>query len=156
MRVRVKRRGHAVSLLEPRGGGRFGDVTAVDVVKRLYQGFSEDDIPTVLDTLGPDIEWIEAAGYIYGGTYRGPDAVVEGVLTRDRLEWDDFVAEPELFISENDQVVTRGWYTGTYKATGKSFTARFVHWYTVIDDKIVRFEQVVDSVKVLDALRPGR
>ena len=71
---------------------------------------------------------------------------------RDRSEWDGFTAEPEMMISEGDQVVTRGWYSGVYKATNKSLKARFVHWYTVSDDKIVRFEQVVDSAKVLEAL----
>ncbi len=127
-------------------------MTVVDVVKRLYEGFAADDMTAVLDTLDPAVEWIEAEGYIYGGTYRGRDAVVDGVLARDRLEWDGFTAEPELIISEGDQVVTRGWYNGTYKATNRAFRARFVHWYTVRDDKVVRFEQVVDSVKVLDAL----
>ena len=127
-------------------------MTVVDVVRRLYEAFAADDTVAVLDTLDPAVEWIEAEGYIYGGTYRGHDAVVDGVLARDRLEWDGFTAEPELIISEGDQVVTRGWYNGTYKATNKAFRARFVHWYTVRDDKVVRFEQVVDSVKVLDAL----
>ena len=127
-------------------------MTVVDVVRRLYEGFAADDMAAVLDTLDPAVEWIEAEGYIYGGTYRGRDAVVDGVLARDRLEWDGFTAEPELIISEGDQVVTRGWYNGTYKATNRAFRARFVHWYTVRDDKVVRFEQVVDSVKVLDAL----
>jgi ketosteroid isomerase-like protein len=127
-------------------------MTVVDVVKRLYQGFAADDVTAVLDTLDPAVEWIEAEGYIYGGIYRGRDAVVEGVLARDRLEWDGFTAEPDLIISDGDQVVTRGWYSGTYKATDRAFRARFVHWYTVRDDKVVRFEQVVDSVKVLDAL----
>jgi uncharacterized protein len=127
-------------------------VTAVEVVKRLYESFADHDFPAVLATLDPDIEWIEAEGYIYGGTYRGRDAVAEGVLERDRLEWEGFSAEPDLFISEGDQVVTRGWYSGTYRATNRAFKARFVHWYTVKDDRIVRFEQIVDSVKVLDAL----
>ena len=127
-------------------------MTVVDVVRRLYEGFAADDMAAVLDTLDPAVEWIEAEGYIYGGTYRGRDAVVDGVLARDRLEWDGFTAEPDLIISEGDQVVTRGWYNGTYKATNRAFRARFVHWYTVRDDKVVRFEQVVDSVKVLDAL----
>ena len=127
-------------------------MTVVDVVKRLYEGFAADDMTAVLDTLDPAVEWIEAEGYIYGGTYRGRDAVVDGVLARDRLEWDGFTAEPELIISEGDQVVTRGWYNGTYKATNRAFRARFVHWYTVRGEKVVRFEQVVDSVKVLDAL----
>jgi uncharacterized protein len=127
-------------------------MTVVDVVRRLYEGFAADDMAAVLDTLDPAVEWIEAEGYIYGGTYRGRDAVVDGVLARDRLEWDGFTAEPELIICEGDQVVTRGWYNGTYKATNRAFRARFVHWYTVRDAKVVRFEQVVDSVKVLEAL----
>jgi uncharacterized protein len=127
-------------------------VAGVDVVKRLYQAFADADIPAVLSTLDPRIEWIEAEGYIYAGTYRGHDAIVEGVLERDYKEWESFTAEPEIFISDGDQVVTRGWYTGTYKATNRSFRARFVHWYTVEGDKVVRFEQIVDSAKVGDAL----
>ena len=130
-------------------------MTVVDVVKQLYKAFAEDDLPSLLATLDPNVEWIEAEGYLYAGTYRGHDAVVEGVLARDRLEWEDFVAEPELFVSMGDQVVTRGWYSGTYKATRKKFRARFAHWYVVHDNKVVRFEQVVDSAKVAEVLSPA-
>jgi hypothetical protein len=35
---------------------------------------------------------------------------------------------------------------------GRSFRARFTHWYTVTDGKIAHFEQVVDSAKVNEAL----
>ena len=55
-------------------------MTVVDVVRRLYEAFAADDTVAVLDTLDPAVEWIEAEGYIYGGTYRGHDAVVDGVL----------------------------------------------------------------------------
>jgi uncharacterized protein len=126
-------------------------MSAVDVVRRLYQAFADDDVAAVVDILDPAVEWTEAEGYIYGGRYYGPEAVLE-VFRRDRSEWEGFTAEPEMMISEGDQVVTRGWYSGVYKATNKSLKARFVHWYTVKDDKIVRFEQVVDSAKVLEAL----
>jgi uncharacterized protein len=57
-----------------------------------------------------------------------------------------------MVIGDGDQVAASGWYLGTCKQTGKSFRARFVHWYTVTDGKIVRFEQVVDSSKVNEAL----
>jgi uncharacterized protein len=67
-------------------------------------------------------------------------------------EWDGFTAEPDRVISDGNQAAARGWYSGTYKQTGKSFRARFVHWYTVTDGKIARFEQVVDSSKVNEAL----
>jgi uncharacterized protein len=125
---------------------------AVDVVKQLYRAFAADDGPAMRALLDPDIEWIEAEGYVYGGTYRGWDAVLDGVVARDRAEWEGFTASPEIFMSDGDNVVTVGRYSGTYKATQKAFTARFAHWYVVRDDRIVRFEQIVDSAKVQECL----
>ena len=127
-------------------------MTGVDLVKRLYQGFDDGDIPTVLSLLDPGIEWIEAEGFLYGGTYYGPDAVLQGVFARIGAEWDDYAAVPDLIIGEGDQVAARGWYSGTYKATNRPLKARYVHWFSVKDDKITRFEQIVDSVKVQEAL----
>ncbi len=128
------------------------EVTSVELVKRVYQGFAEGDIPLVLDALDPEVEWTEAEGFPYAGTYVGHDAVLQGVFARLGGEWDGFAAVPDLVIGEGDQVAARGWYSGTYKATNREFKARFVHWMTVRDNKIVRFEQIVDSAKVQEAL----
>src|SRR5271167_4042164 len=106
--------------------GRFEDMTGVDLVKRLYQGFDDGDIPTVLSLLDPGIEWIEAEGFLYGGTYYGPDAVLQGVFARIGADWDDYAAVPDLIIGEGDQVAARGWYSGTYKATNRPLKARYV------------------------------
>jgi len=127
-------------------------MASVDVVKAMYQGLATGDIPAALNQLDPGIEWIEAEGFPYAGTYRGPQAVLEGVFARLGGEWDGFAAVPDLIVSEGAQVVARGWYSGTYKATGRSFRARFVHWFEVAGDRIVRFEQVTDTVKVGEAL----
>lgn len=83
----------------------------------------------------------------------GADAIVANVFMRLGTEWDGYKAEPELVISDGDQVAARGWYSGTNKQTGKPFRARFVHWYTVTNGKIARFEQVVDSSKVNECLQ---
>lgn len=127
-------------------------MTTADVVKRLYEGFAQGDIPAVLGVLDSGIEWTEAAGFPYAGTYYGHDEVLQGVFARLGSEWDGFAAVPDLIISDGDQAAARGWYSGTYKETNRSMNARFVHWFTVTDDKIVRFEQIVDSVKVQEAL----
>lgn len=126
----------------------------VDVVKELYRAFADDDASGMRAVLDPDVEWIEAEGYIYGGTYRGHEAILDGVVARDRAEWESFTANPEKFLCDGQDVVTVGWYTGTYKATQRSFRARFAHLYIVRDNRIVRFEQVVDSAKVLEILSP--
>ncbi|HET9117360.1 MAG TPA: nuclear transport factor 2 family protein [Pseudonocardiaceae bacterium] len=46
-------------------------------------------------------------------------------------EWDGFKIEPSKLVAERDAVVAIGTYTGTYKSTGKSFSARFAHAFTV-------------------------
>lgn len=51
-------------------------------VQSAYDAFAEGDIPAVLDFLSPGIEWTEAEGFPYGGTYTGPDAVLTGVFMR--------------------------------------------------------------------------
>jgi uncharacterized protein len=123
-----------------------------DVVNRVYAGFAAGDIKAVVATFADDIEWTEAAGYPYAGTFVGVDAIVANVFYRLGTEWDGYKAEPDLVIGDGDQVAARGWYSGTCKQTGRTFRARFVHWYTVTDGKIARFEQVVDSSKVNEAL----
>jgi hypothetical protein len=54
----------------------------LDAVKNLYYAFARGDIPSVLGFLSPDIESTEAEGFPYGGTYIGPDGVLDGVFMR--------------------------------------------------------------------------
>lgn len=121
-----------------------------DVVRQVYDGFAAGDIDTVLSTMDPAIAWTEADGFPYAGTYTGPDAIVEGVFARLASEWDGYAAVPSEFIDSGERVVALGRYSGTYKATGKSFEAPFAHVYTVRDGKITDFVQYTDT-KLVDA-----
>jgi uncharacterized protein len=102
-----------------------------EVVSRLYEAFAQGDVQAALGLMAPDVEWTEAEGYPYAGTYKGPEAVLNGVFVRLGTEWDGYQAVPDEFIAQNDRVVALGHYSGTYKATGKSFRAPFVHVCTV-------------------------
>jgi uncharacterized protein len=123
-------------------------------VRAVYDAFAKGDIPAVLGFLSPDIEWTEAEGFPYGGTYVGPKAVLEGVFMRLGGEWEGFAAVPHEFIDGGDSVVALGKYSGTYKSTGKSFQANFAHVWKVEDGKAVRFVQYVDTLLVTQALQP--
>jgi ketosteroid isomerase-like protein len=125
----------------------------LESVKGLYEAFAKGDVPTVLAFLDPDIAWTEAEGFPYGGTYNGPNAVLEGVFMRLGSEWDGFAAVPEEFIDAADTVVALGKYSGTYKATGRSFAANFAHVWKIRDGKAVRFVQYVDTLLVHQALQ---
>ena len=127
--------------------------TNSDIIRGLYAAFANGDVPGVVGALAGDIRWTEAEGFPYGGTYVGPGAVVDNVFARLGSEWDGFTAIPHSFVAEGETVVALGDYGGTYKATGKSFTAPFAHVWTVHDGKIVRFQQYTDTALVQAALR---
>lgn len=123
------------------------------LAKRLYAGFATGDLPAVLSTMAADIEWTEAEGYPYAGTFIGPDAVVEAVFVKLATEWEGYQAIPERLIAEKDTVVALGHYSGKFLATGKSFRAPFVHVWTVRDGKLATFVQHTDTAVVQRALQ---
>lgn len=125
----------------------------IDSIKELYQAFAKGDVPSVLGVLSPEIDWTEAEGFPYAGTYHGPRAVLEGVFMRLGSEWNGFAAVPDEFIDGGDTVVVLGKYSGTYKKTGKSFQANFAHVWKMQDGKAFRFIQYVDTLLVHRALQ---
>jgi ketosteroid isomerase-like protein len=120
----------------------------LDSVKSLYQAFAEGDIPSVLGFLSRDIEWTEAEGFPYGGTYHGPQSVLMDVFMRLGTEWEGFASVPDEFIDGGDTIVALGKYSGMYKKTGKSFQANFAHVWKMQDGKAIRFIQYVDTLLV--------
>jgi len=122
-------------------------------IQDVYLAFAKGDIPSVLGTLSSDIEWTEAEGFPYGGTYHGPRGVLEGVFMRLGSEWNGFAAVPDEFIDAGDTVVALGKYSGTYKATGKSFRANFAHVWKMREGKAFRFVQYADTLIVHRALQ---
>jgi ketosteroid isomerase-like protein len=123
-------------------------MAAKETLETFYRAIAIGDVTRVLGLLDDNVEWTEAAGFLYAGTYYGAQAVLSGVFTRVAHEWQGYEVEPSQLVAEGDEVVSLGTYRGTYKATGKSFSARFAHSVTVKCGKIVRFEQVVDTAEV--------
>lgn len=120
----------------------------LDKIKSVYGALAKGDVPGLLEVLSADIEWTEAEGFPYAGTYRGPKAVLEGVFMRLATEWEGFAAVPHEFIDGGDTIVVVGKYSGVYKATNKSFQADFAHVWKVREGKAVRFVQYVDTLLV--------
>jgi hypothetical protein len=126
------------------------------VVRRQYLAAATGDLETLKETLAADVEWTEMAGFPLGGTYRGPEAVVSGVLARLAADWDGFAAHDDTYITDGEDVVVLARYTGRHHQTGRELNVRVAHHYTVRGGKIVRFEQFVDSALVREAMQlPG-
>ena len=127
--------------------------SSLDTVRGIYGAFAAGDIPGVLGALSPDIRWTEAAGGPYGGVSIGPQAVLADVFMKLGGEWDGFSAVPDEFVADGDTVVALGEYSGTYKATGKSFRAPFAHVWKFADGKAVSFHQHTDTAVHLQPLQ---
>ena len=125
----------------------------LETVQKFYAAFANGDVPTVLGSLSPNIEWTEAEGFPLAGTYIGPDAVLSGVFMRLATEWEGFAAVPHEFIDAVDTIVVLGRYSGKYVATGKPFSADYAHVWKLREGKVVSFRQIVDSALVNEALR---
>ncbi|MBK7702226.1 MAG: nuclear transport factor 2 family protein [bacterium] len=121
-------------------------------IRGAYEAFSRGDVPAVLAVLAPDVSWTEAEGFPYGGTYVGPEAVLQGVFMKLGTEWDGFAAVPSEFVADGDTVVALGTYSGKFRATGKSFAAPFAHVWQLRAGKVSRFRQYTDTVVVRAAL----
>lgn len=122
-------------------------------IQGAYAAFAKGDVPGVLGVLDPNIAWTEAEGFPYGGTYNGPNAVLEGVFMKLGTEWEGFSAVPAELIDGGDTIVALGKYSGKYRATGKSFEADFAHIWKFRDGKVFRFIQYVDTLLVNRALQ---
>lgn len=127
----------------------------LDTVKRVYEAFGRGDVPAVLAAMHDEIEWHEAEGFPYGGLYRGPDAVLNGVFGRLASEWEDFRAVPESYVDGGSVIVALGRYSGTYRETGNDFRAPFAHVWTLEGGTAVRFQQFTDTALARAAVSQG-
>jgi hypothetical protein len=126
----------------------------IQIIETLYKGFATGDMPTVLGSMNPKIEWNEAEGNTLadGNPYMGPDAVLHGVFARLGAEHDYFnLADIELHDMSNNKVLATLRYDAKNKETGKAYNAQAAHFWTLKDGKIVKFQQYVDTKKLAEA-----
>lgn len=128
----------------------------IDLAKSGYKKFAEGDIEGVLSMFDSNMEWHECNGFPYikgDGVFKGPKAVGEGVFSMIPEHYDQFNIEIENLMESDDKVIMSGYYTGTWKATGKRFKANAVHIWTVKNGKLSRFFQAVDTATIVNPVK---
>lgn len=125
--------------------------TSYDVIKAHYAGSDRQDLAAMMAPVTDQTAWTEMAGFPYAGIYVGTEAIVAGVFARIGAEWDGYTFTLERLVDGGDTVVGIGTYSGTFRSTGKSMSARVVHVWDVVDGKVTRFEQFTDTKLVAEA-----
>jgi ketosteroid isomerase-like protein len=123
-------------------------MTNGDMIKGLYDSFAAGDIPAVLDAMDAEISWTEAEGFMYGGTYHGPTAVLENIFMKIGTEWEGFKVIPDHIVDGGEMVVGLGNYSGKFLKTARSVTFPFAHAWTIRDGKVLKFTQYTDTLVV--------
>jgi ketosteroid isomerase-like protein len=128
----------------------------IDLAKTGYKKFSEGDIDGVLAMFDPNMEWHECNGFPFikgDGIFIGPEAVGNGVFSKIPEYYDHFNVEIEELMESGDRVIMKGYYRGTWKATGKKFKANAVHIWTVKNEKLTHFFQAVDTATIINPVK---
>lgn len=124
-------------------------MTNGDIIKGMYDAFATGNVPGVLGILDDSIGWTEATGFMYAGTYHGPNGVLSGVFMRLATEWEGFAAVPDKIVDGGDgNVISTGTYSGKYIKTGKSMTVPFAHEFEMRDGKVIKFRQHTDTLLI--------
>lgn len=136
-------------------GGSNMSKSNLEIIRSTYEGSASSNAKHLAEALSEKVEWTEAEGFPYGGTYIGVEAIMENVFSRLGSEWDDYKASVNTYheVSGKDVIIAEGMYSGVYKETGKSFKAEFVHVWQLENGKIVKFKQYVDSYIVREAMK---
>ena len=124
---------------------------ATEVLASLYDAFAAGDGDRLGALLG-DVEWVEARGGPYGGTYHGLGEVAENVFGPIGRDTRDFSAVPDDILPVGgDGAIALGFYRG--ETDNGAFEIRFAHLARVVDGRIVQFEQLTDTHEWREAVR---
>jgi uncharacterized protein len=130
----------------------MSDSPNVSVVRRLYRARGNPEV--VSQVLARDVRWEVVDGFPYSGVCNGLDNVLRDFFGRLFTDFDEFVADGSEFFESGEHVIALGSYSGRATKTGKRFTARFAHVWTLKDGLIVRLQQCADTVQLARALAP--
>jgi uncharacterized protein len=124
------------------------------IVKRFYRLYAIKDVRAAMDLFDPQVEMHPAENFIYatGKPYVGPEAIQGSIVTRVEAEWDGFSMTPEEILGAGEVVIARGRYRGTYKITGTTINAEFVHVFRFKDRKIAMWQSYTDTAQFKEAV----
>ena len=124
----------------------------VALVRRLYDSHMAPEV--ISEIMAPDLVWDITPGMPAGGVYYGWESVGRDFFGRLAPQFDSFSTSAEMFYGDDeDQVFVYGHYHATPKG-GSEVHCRFIHQWTVRDEKLAHLVQVADS-HILQAALAG-
>jgi ketosteroid isomerase-like protein len=126
----------------------------VAIAKGAYEALAKGDINTVLSAMDEQIEWHlpEHHPLCPGKALVGPQAVVEGHLTRLPQLYDGFRIDVQRIAGLGDTVLVEMRIRGKGKVTGQDLDAQAAHVWDFRDGKCMRWQEYMDTWQVARVL----
>jgi uncharacterized protein len=127
----------------------------VTLVETLYAAFKRGDIAPIIAAMAGDVVWT-----VHGrpkdhpalGTAKAPAGVQKffGIIA-DTQTATDF--SPREFHATGDKVFVLGHYDWTFRKSGKTVSADWVHIFTIRGGKVTSFDEFTDTAQFAEAMR---
>jgi uncharacterized protein len=115
-----------------------------------YAAFNRGDLNAILETLDPEVVFIQAEELPGAEIYRGHEGVRKW-LADLTAAFDDLRAEPEELLDAGDRLVALLRLRGRGRGSGAPFEAHVAHVFEVRAGKIVRWKAYMDRATALRA-----
>ena len=117
----------------------------VRVVKDFFAAIGSGDKQALLALVTEDIEWIiPGEDWPLAGTHRG-HAGVEATLRKASEEIEMAYPKSPEFVAQGNRVLAVGVATGKIKATKKTFKDDWVFDITVLNGKVTKIREYIDT-----------
>ena len=118
-----------------------------ETVRSIYEAFARGDIEAVTGAFDERVVWEYTAPvpYIAGTRFIGAGDIVENILARLMVEWENFRVEPVEFITDGGYVVVLAHETGQNRATGERIDVRAAHVWMVNEGRVVSLRIYTDT-----------
>jgi ketosteroid isomerase-like protein len=125
--------------------------TNVECVKQVLGALADQDYAAVGALLADDVEFeiIGSASLPMAGRTRGRDQVLEATRA-NFAHVDQQRPQIEAVVAQGDSVVIFAREEGRFKPTGRTYTLNWVQIYTVVDGRITRMRELLDTAALVE------
>ncbi|HJQ23695.1 MAG TPA: nuclear transport factor 2 family protein [Blastocatellia bacterium] len=126
----------------------------INIAQQAYANFASGDIGSLLGMLSEDVRWTlpEIENVPFAGARQGREAVGQFFASIAELQ-EAVEFTPQTFTAQDDRVVVQGRYRWRIKATGREYSADWVHVFTIRDGQVVSFQEYTDTALAAAAFR---
>jgi uncharacterized protein len=129
--------------------GKLGE--SAKLTASIYEAFERGDVQALSVLFDPRVQVRQSPLLPWGGVYQGYLGIIKFVSKL--LEHVESRVAVDEYMESGEQVVVIGHTRGHVRATGKEFSVRFVHIWSLKDGRVVRYEPYIDTAKMLEALK---